>query len=792
MPGSILGTRVLRVEDPELLLGRGTYVGNLRLVGLTHAAFVRSPLPHAEVTSVDVAAAREAPGVLGAFSAGDLDLAPFHGFMVLNPACARPPLATDRVRFVGEPVAVVIAESQSAAEDAAERVVVDYRPLPAVVDPEAAIAPDAPRQFADMDSNIAAGFRDPSEEDPLSGAAHVVRLRVANQRVAVVPLEGNAIAAVPGDDGSGHDLTVYVSTQMPHGFRDTLCRLLGLEPETVRVITPHVGGGFGAKAGVTAEHLVVTEAARRLGRPVVWVEQRSENLVAMPHGRGQVDYVEIGFDEDARITGMRVRVVSDAGAYAGFGGALAMGPTRTMAQGVYRIPAIRYDVAAALTNTTPMGAFRGAGRPEAAEFLERTMDLAADELGIDPVELRRRNLLGPDGFPMTSVMGAAYDSGNYQGALDEALRIAGYEALREEQAERRRQGSRRALGIGVSVYVEVTAGGGSKEFGRVDVHQDGTASIRVGTSSHGQGHATSFAMIVADRLGIPVEDISFIQSDTAEVPRGGGTGGSRSLQIGGNAVRQATEEVLEQARQLAADELEASPADIVVTDDGRVGVAGVPSSALGWGRLAQLAAVHGGQLSAAVDFVQDGPTFPFGAHVSVVEVDLDTGFVRPLRHVAVDDCGRILNPMIVMGQQHGGIAQGMSQALWEQVLFDSDGNPVTATFADYAIPSAAEFCSFEASNTETPSPLNPLGAKGIGESGTIGSTPAVHNAVVDALSHLGVRHVDMPCTPVAVWQALRDAEAGRPGPTWREPPPGLGDLPLRGQRPRPPAADAEI
>jgi aerobic carbon-monoxide dehydrogenase large subunit len=792
MPGSILGTRVLRVEDPELLLGRGTYVGNLRVPNMAHAVFVRSPLAHADVTSVDLSPALDVPGVLATFAAADLALAPYHGFMVLNPSCARPPLATDRVRFVGEPVAVVVAESQAAAEDAAERVVVDYRPLPAVVDPEAALDPGAPRQFDDMDSNLAAGFRDRNEEDPLESATHVVRLRVANQRVAVVPLEGNAIAAIPGDDGSGHDLTVYVSTQMPHGFRDTLCRLLDLDPDTVRVITPHVGGGFGAKAGVTAEHLVITEAARRLSRPVLWVEQRSENLVAMPHGRGQVDYVELGFDEDARITGMRVRVVSDAGAYAGFGGALAMGPTRTMAQGVYRIPAIRYDVAAALTNTTPMGAFRGAGRPEAAEFLERTLDLAADELGIDPVELRRRNLLDPDAFPMTSVMGAPYDSGNYEGALDEALRIAGYESLREEQAERRRGGSRIALGIGVSVYVEVTAGGGSKEFGRVDVHEDGTASIRVGTSAHGQGHATSFAMIVADRLGIPVEDIRFIQSDTAEVPRGGGTGGSRSLQIGGNAVRQATEEVLEQARQLAADELEAAPADIVVTDDGRVGVAGVPSSALSWGHLAQLAATDGARLSAAVDFVQEGPSFPFGAHVSVVEVELDTGRVRPIRHIAVDDCGRVLNPMIVSGQQHGGIAQGMSQALWEQVLYDGDGNPVTSNLADYAMPSAAEFCSFEASNTETPSPLNPLGAKGIGESGTIGSTPAVHNAVVDALSHIGVRHLDMPCTPLTVWRAVRDAEAGRLPPVWRDPPAALANLPLRGQRPRPPAAEADL
>jgi carbon-monoxide dehydrogenase large subunit len=793
MPGSILGTRVLRVEDPDLLTGRGTYVGNLKEPGLAAAVFVRSPMAHARVRSIDVTDAGAAPGVIGVFTAADLSLQPFSGFMVLNAACARPPLATDKVRFVGEPVAVVVATSAGEAADAAELVVVDYEPLPAVSSPERALLPGAPLQFDEMSSNVAAGFRDPPEPDVLAGASRVVRLRLDNQRVAVVPMEGNAIAVLPGDDGNGHDLTVYVSTQMPHGFQTSLCRQLDLDSQRVRVVTPHVGGGFGAKAGIAAEHLVIVAAALALGRPVRWVETRSENMVAMPHGRGQVDYVEMGFDDEGRITGMRLRVVSDTGAYAGFGGALAMGPTRLMAQGVYDIPAIQYDVAAVLTNTTPMGAFRGAGRPEAAELLERTMDLAADELGLDPVELRRRNLLGKDRFPMTSLMGAAYDSGDYEGALDEALRLARYDELIAEQRRRRERGDRVLLGVGVGVYVEVTAGGGAKEFGQVEVHEDGSATIRVGTSSHGQGHATSFAMIVADRLGIPIEQIRFIQSDTAEVPRGGGTGGSRSLQIGGNAVRGAAEEVLARARELAAAELEASVDDIVVTDDGRVGVAGVPSSALSWGQLAVAAQRDGGEpLQAAVDFEQSGATFPFGAHVAAVEVDLDTGLVRPLRHIAVDDCGRILNPLIVTGQQHGGIAQGMAQALWEQMVYDEEGNPITTTLADYAMPSAAEFPFFEAANTETPSPRNPLGAKGIGESGTIGSTPAVHNAVIDALSHLGVRHIDMPCTPVRVWEAIEAAGTGSAPSPWREPPDVFSDLPVRGEQPRPEAADADI
>jgi carbon-monoxide dehydrogenase large subunit len=441
-----------------------------------------------------------------------------------------------------------------------------------------------------------------------------------------------------------------------------------------------------------------------------------------------------------------------------------MGPTRMMAQGVYRIPRISFECAIALTNTTPMGAFRGAGRPEAAAMLERIVDLAAAELGIDPAEMRRRNFLRPDEFPYTTVMRTEYDSGDYDTALTEALRVAGYDELRREQAERRARGDRVALGIGVSAYVEITAGGGGAEFGSVTVNDDGSATIRVGTSAHGQGHATSFAMIVADRLQIPLDQVHFIDSDTAEVPTGGGTGGSRSLQLGGSAVANAADGVIARAREVAATMLEANPDDIVVMEGG-VGVAGVPTSALSWARLAQQEPI-----SAVSDFEQVGATFPFGAHVAVVEVDLETGRVTPVRHVAVDDCGRNLNPMIVAGQQHGGIAQGIAQALWEQYVYDDDGNPLTSTLTDYAMPSAAELPSFEASNTETPSPRNALGAKGIGESGTIGSTPAVQSAVVDALAHLGVRHIDIPCTAERVWSTIRAAEEGRLPSPWREPP----------------------
>ncbi len=759
------------------MTGKSTFVGNLDLPGVAHLAFVRSPFAHALVMAVDTGAAAAAPGVLGVFTAADLDLPAHHGLMVVNPDMPRPPLATDRVRFVGEAVAVVVGESRAAAVDAVELVEVDYEPLDAVVDMEAALEPDAPLQFPDHGSNLAAGERSADElvAAALADADVVVRARLVNQRLAVMPMEGNAIAVDPVADGR---LTIWVSTQMPHGFRSQAAQLFGLPAEEVRVITPHVGGGFGGKAGVLAEHTVAVGVARRLGRAVTWVESRSENLVSMPHGRGQVAYYELGFTRDGRITGLRARVIGDAGAYAGFGGGLAAGPTYTMSQGVYDIPVIAFDVAVALTNTTPMGAFRGAGRPEATAHLERMMDLGAAELGMDPAELRRRNFLDPAAFPHTTLTGAHYDIGDYDLPLREALRIVDYEKVRAEQAARRAEGDPVQVGIGLCTYVEITAGGGGQEYGSVTVHADAddriSATISAGTSAHGQGHATAFAMLASDRLGIPMDRFTFVQSDTDSVPRGGGTGGSRSLQMGGNAVLAAADDVLEQATRRAAELLEAAEGDVELTAAGEFAVAGVPGATVTWLQVAGT----GPELTAGVDFRQEGATFPFGAHVAVVEVDTETGRVTPRRLVAVDDCGRVLNPLLVAGQQHGGLAQGVAQALYEEILFDADGQPLTSTLADYRMPTAADLFAFEASNTETPTPLNPIGAKGIGESATVGSTPAVQNAVVDALRHLGVRHVDMPCSPQRVWAAIGAAADGG-GDPWREPPDVFGGLPVR-------------
>ncbi len=679
------------------------------------------------------------------------------------------------MRFVGEGIAVVIAETMTQAKDAADMVVVDYDPLPAAVTAEDALADGAPLLFDGHSDNVAMSTTDPVNADLFGDADVIVRGRYVNQRIAVAPMEPHGAAAAIGDDGR---LLVYGSTQMPHLLLALLATALGMNKSDIRVIVPLVGGGFGGKAGLYPEQVVVAAAAKRLQRPVLWTATRSEDMLALSHSRGQIQYVELGCKRDGTFTGLRVRLVGDGGAYPGIGCYLPAG-TRRMSNGTYRFTGIQFDLAIAATNTTPMGAYRGAGRPEATALLERIVSQAAIELDIDPIELRRRNLLANDVFPFTTLTGITYDSGAYSTPLDAAARLSGYEDLRREQAARRANGNRSLLGIGVSVYVEITAGGGTSEYGAVTVNDDGSATVNAGTSAHGQGHQTAFAMIVNSQTGIPMENIHLAAVDPDVVPSGGGTGGSRSLQLGGSAVLRATESLVDKAKHLAAQLLEADVGDIVVdTTTGTVGVAGVPTKGLDWATLAKSAADNGSVdhsdgtlgLAAQLDFHQGEATFPFGAHVAVVEVDQDTGKVTLLRHIAVDDCGTVLNPLLVEGQQHGGVAAGISQTLYEQVLYDNDGNPLTGNFMDYGIPSAAEFPSFEVHSTETPTPLNPLGAKGIGEASTIGSTPAVQNAVIDALAHLGVRHIDLPCTSEVVWRTIRNAEAGTLPDPWLEPP----------------------
>ena len=756
--GSFMGNAVLRREDPDLLTGAARYVGDMDPPGTVHVAFVRSVMAHARIASIDTEGAPSAPGVLGVWTAADVPIAPQHLFIMLPPELARPPLA-DKARYVGDPIAMVVAESRAAAVDAAELVEVDYDPLPAVIDPFEALEPDAAVVIEAHGSNKAIGFVTNAEPETMTGHDVVVKGRFVNHRMSGAPIEPSAVLAAPGNGDRDDGVTLWCTTQRPHETRDAVAAALEVPGDQVRVIAPAVGGGFGPKAVVYPEFVAAAWLARQLQRPVKWVETRSENLINMTQGRDHVHDVELGLTADGMFRWLRIKATANVGAYPGIGGFIPFF-TMSMASGPYRIPAVHYEAIAAITNTTPVAAFRGAGRPEATVTLERIVDMAAAKIGMDPAELRRRNLLAPDDFPLTTPTGATMDCGEYAQALELALEKAGYAELREEQARRRASGSRKLLGIGVSTYVEVTAVGLFDEFGAVTVELDGSMTARVGTASHGQGHATAFSQILGEVLGVPAEQVRVIHSDTAQVPRGTGTVASRSLQIGGSAVFTAANEVLETAKRLAASLLEADHDDIVVAPGG-LAVAGVPAATVSWADLAAAATaddlpdgVERGGLAVETDFSQSESTYPFGAHVSVVEIDADTGDTRVLRHIAVDDCGRILNPLLVQGQVHGGVATGISQALYEETTYDADGNPRNTNFADYAIPAASELPRFETAHTETPTPLNPLGAKGIGESGTIGSTPAVQSAVLDALAPLGIDHLDMPFTPQRVWRAI--------------------------------------
>jgi aerobic carbon-monoxide dehydrogenase large subunit len=758
---SILGTRVLRTEDPKFLTTGGVYTEDVvdeRLAGACHVFFVRSPVAHARIRSIDVSGALEAPGVVAAFTAADLgDLGPLRPPPMMNKHMTRSLLASDKVRYVGDPVAIVVTEQPYQGEDATELVDVDYDPLPAVIDFSDAIDGDV-LLYEEAGTNVATTFGEASKLDQhLFDDCEVVTSRtILNQRVAPAPMETRAAAAVWGEDGR---LTAWIPNQGAQGTKGGLARLLRVPADQVRVITPDVGGAFGAKFGADPEHALVAWVARQLGRPARWTETRYENLIGMTHGRAQQQTVTIGGRRDGTVLAYRLEIVQDAGSFPKIGAIL---PTLTilMTTGPYAIPKAEAFATSVVTTTTPIGAYRGAGRPEATAAIERAIDLFAAEIGMDPAEVRRRNLLPAFTEPHRTAFGALYDSGDYVAALDKALAAAGYDQLRKEQAERRARGDTVQLGIGLASYVEITGGGDGedsppKENATVEVHPDGSATILTGTSPHGQGHATAWAMLASEELGIPVDQITLKWGDTDLIPEGGGTGGSRSLQQGGSAVKQAAQELIEVARERAARELEASPADLQFSaEHSAFEVAGDPDASV---PLASLAEDE--RLVVRTVFTQPGATFPFGTHVAVAEVDTETGKVVLHRMVTVDDAGFVLNPLLAEGQRHGGIAQGAAQAFLEEVVYDPDGNPLTASFADYPFLSATEVPSFELADMQTPTSYNPLGAKGIGEAGTIGATPAVQNAVVDALAHLGVRHIDMPTSPQRVWQALNTERA---------------------------------
>ncbi len=757
---SILGTRVLRTEDPKFLTTGGVYTEDVtdeRLAGACHVFFVRSPVAHARIARIDTSAAREAPGVLAVYTGADLaDLPlidPMMAGFLINENMRRPLLTADVVRFVGDPVAAVVTAEQYQGEDAVELVDVDYDPLPAVVDYDEALA-DNTVVFPEAGTNLAASFgsKDDLKADLFDGCEVVVSATVVNQRVAPAPMESRSAAAVWGADGR---LTTWIPNQGAQGTRDSMAKMLGIEPSEVRVITPDVGGAFGAKFGADPEHAVVAWIARQLGRPARWSETRFENLIAMTHGRAQRHEITIGGSKDGDVKAYRLDIIQDAGAYPKIGAVLPF-LTIMMATGPYQIGKAEAIGRTIITNTTPVGAYRGAGRPEATAALERAFDLFAAEIGMDQAEVRRRNLLPPFTEPHMTAFGANYDSGDYVKALDLALEAAGYEQLRREQARRRANKDTVQLGIGVACYVEITGGGDGdapEENATVEVHADGTATILTGTSPHGQGHSTAWAMIASEELGIPVDKITVKWGDTDLIPVGGGTGGSRSLQQGGAAVQQASRELLDVARERAAAELEASAEDLTFNAErSAFEVKGDPDA---WVPLVRLATLE--RLFVHTVFTAPGATFPFGTHVAAAEVDTATGKATLRSVVTVDDAGVVLNPLLAEGQRHGGIAQGAAQALLEEVVYDQAGNPLTASFVDYPIVSATELPSFELVSMETPTSYNPLGAKGIGEAGTIGATPAVQNAIVDAVAHLGVRHIDMPATPMRIWRAIQAA-----------------------------------
>ncbi len=780
---TLFGSGIKRREDPRLITGAATYTDDVKLPGLLFAAIHRSPYAHARLRSVDVRKARSAPGVVAVYTGADIK------DRVTPVPCAwnipdsdlkvppHPLLAHDKVRYVGDGVALVVARSRAAARDALDLIEVDYDPLEAITDPERATQAGAPRLHEEVPNNI--GFTWKVSGGDAAQAFASADVKVA-QKILQPRLQPTAIeprAAVGTYNAATGQLTLWVTSQNPHIHRFLCSVMLKLPEHKVRVISPEVGGGFGSKIPVYADEALVGFAAMDLKRPVKWTEDRSENYKATIHGRDHIEYVELCGTKDGRITGLRTRVYAGLGAYASTAGPGV--PTilhGLMYSGAYTIANIDGTVHGVYTTTTPVDAYRGAGRPEATFLVERLVDLYAREIEMDPVDVRRKNLIPKDKFPYTVATGLTYDSGNYEAALDKALRLIDYKTFRAEQERARRE--KRYLGIGVTTYTEICGlgpsqvagavgfGGGLYDSAIVRVYPTGVVRVYIGVKPHGQGEETTFAQIVADEFGVPIENVEIVAGDTETTPQGWGTYGSRTTAVGGAAVKLAAQRVKEKSKKIAAHLLEASEGDLE-WKDGRFVVKGSPDQAKSFGDLALAANVawnlpEGVEpgLEASAFFDPSNFVYPFGTHICTVEVAVETGEVTILRYVAVDDCGPQINPMIVEGQVQGGVVQGLGEALQEVAVYDEDGQLLTGTLMDYAVPKASQMPSIEVDHTVTPTQVNPLGVKGVGETGTIASVPTLVNAVCDALAPLGVRHIDKPLTPARVWAAIQQAQGG--------------------------------
>jgi aerobic carbon-monoxide dehydrogenase large subunit len=776
----MVGTRIKRREDPRLITGQATYTDDLQLPGMLYMSVLRSVYAHAKISSIDISKARELPGVVAVLTATDVA-----GQTGPVPCAAEVPgmklphhplLAEGKVRYVGEPVAVVVAANRYAARDALDLIEVDYDPLEAVTDPEKAVEADSPLLYEEFGDNIA--FRmevpNPAVEQALQEADAVVKLRIVQQRL--IPMAMEPRATVAQWDRGLKQLTVWSATQIPHLLRTQIAEALRVPENHVRVIAPEVGGGFGAKLNVYREELLVPYLAMKLGKPIKWTQTRREDFAATIHGRGQVQYIEAAAKQDGTVTALKAKFFLDQGAYFQFFTPMIPSFTGLLMNGAYKIPALSFEQIAVFTNKMATDAYRGAGRPEAAFIAERVMDAVAAELKLDPAEVRRRNFIPKEAFPYPTPTGLMYDSGDYSAALEKALQLVDYTALRKEQAELRKQG--RYLGIGLSSYIEICGIGpsvllppklkaGGWESSTVRVDPSGKVTVLTGISPHGQGQETSFAQMVADELGVDIDDVSVVHGDTAIVQYGVGTFGSRGMALGGTALKMSLDKIKAKARTIASHMMEAPPESLEF-GEGKVFLQSDPSKFIrfqqvveaAYGFKAGVPNIEPG-LEATSAYEPSNCLFPFGTHVAVVEVDRETGEVTFRRYIAVDDCGNVINPMLVEGQVHGGIAQGLAQALYEEVVYDENGQLLSGSLMDYAVPKAAMMPFMELDSTVTPTPVNPLGVKGVGEAGTIGSTPAVVNAVLDALAPFGIKHIDMPLRPEKIWRAIHEATGGQ-------------------------------